>query len=560
MKELDHTFGDDGIFWISYKDFLKFYPEIDRIRLIGPEWTVTQQWTAVTVPWTADYLDTSFSLSITKAGPVVLVLSQPDERYFQGLTGRYKYDLHFRLYRDGEETYLLRSMEKSGSSRSCSAELELEPGNYTILVKVLARRYDKDRTAEEIIKQYREERRDKLLAVGKSFDLTHSKGRLREMEEEDISRERREERLDRKEKLHRERAQRRKDRLREKMRRNRKRAAEKLKKEVRNKERKESIEKRKAERAAKKKEATNKRRQESNEKKNAEKAAKRTEEDDRKRAEEEEKAKAGTKDDGDKEGKVNEKSEEKPDAKVEAKPDSKAEEVSNAEVEEKSDAKKEDTTAGTEKSATESTAVEQKPADVAERLIDEKDTASVRSVTTTSTGPGQPTPDQTPEPSSNGKEEEAAAKTGIESTTESTEVKLTAQDEKATETEDSKREPAAEEEETTKEPVHDDAKSTEAQEIEEIEEASCESDAEEDTISEISSVADSDFSWNSEMDGPGASSSEDEDDDPSADEDDMFAEDPWNARCVIGLRVCSYDPDAAIVVVHGGKEGAGVPE
>jgi hypothetical protein len=38
MKELDHTFGNDGTFFITFQDFLKFFPVIDRIRLIGPEW------------------------------------------------------------------------------------------------------------------------------------------------------------------------------------------------------------------------------------------------------------------------------------------------------------------------------------------------------------------------------------------------------------------------------------------------------------------------------------------------------------------------------------------
>ncbi|KAF2761112.1 cysteine proteinase, partial [Pseudovirgaria hyperparasitica] len=135
MKELGHTFGDDGIFWISYKDFLKYYPEIDRTRLFDDSWTVTQQWTSVEVPWTADYLSTKYSLTLKEKSPVVLVLSQPDERYFNGLDGRYRYDLHFRLYKNGEKTYIARSIQDSGSGRSCSAELDLDAGEYTIYVK-----------------------------------------------------------------------------------------------------------------------------------------------------------------------------------------------------------------------------------------------------------------------------------------------------------------------------------------------------------------------------------------------------------------------------------------
>lgn len=184
LKELGHTTGDDGTFFISFLDFLKFFPVIDRIRLIGPEWTITQQWTSVNVPWTTDYLDTSFKLTISKPGPVVLVLSQPDTRYFKGLTGRYKFSLHFRLYKEDDNTYMLRSMEQSGSMRSCNAEVELEPGTYELLLKVTAERTDNKLTPQQAIREARNERREKLLAVGKSFDLIHSKGKLRDLEKQ----------------------------------------------------------------------------------------------------------------------------------------------------------------------------------------------------------------------------------------------------------------------------------------------------------------------------------------------------------------------------------------
>jgi C1A family cysteine protease len=76
MEKLNHKFGNDGFFWISYEDLLKKYQHFDRTRLFGPEWTITQQWTSLNVPWSADYHTTKFRLNVTKAGPVVLVLSQ----------------------------------------------------------------------------------------------------------------------------------------------------------------------------------------------------------------------------------------------------------------------------------------------------------------------------------------------------------------------------------------------------------------------------------------------------------------------------------------------------
>lgn len=55
---------------------MRKYQSFDRTRLFGPDWNITQQWTTVNVPWTADYNDTKFNITLTKRGPVVVVLSQ----------------------------------------------------------------------------------------------------------------------------------------------------------------------------------------------------------------------------------------------------------------------------------------------------------------------------------------------------------------------------------------------------------------------------------------------------------------------------------------------------
>src|SRR3954452_13850457 len=64
------------MFWISYEDLLRKYQHFDRTRLFGPEWIITQQWTTLNVPWSADYHSTKFMMDVTKSGPVVIVLSQ----------------------------------------------------------------------------------------------------------------------------------------------------------------------------------------------------------------------------------------------------------------------------------------------------------------------------------------------------------------------------------------------------------------------------------------------------------------------------------------------------
>ena len=189
MTKLDHTFGDDGVFWISYKDFLKHFPSINRVRLFNKDWQVAQQWTAINVPWTVSYSDTKFQFKITKRCPVVIVLCQPDDRYFSGLRGRYLYSLHFRLYKEGDDgKWIVRSMHNSGGestfTRSVSAEIEdLEPGTYNVVFKVTAARFQVSMTAEEAILKYAVDRKEKLLDVGRRFDYALSKGNLKAMEE-----------------------------------------------------------------------------------------------------------------------------------------------------------------------------------------------------------------------------------------------------------------------------------------------------------------------------------------------------------------------------------------
>ena len=192
MELLNHRFGDDGQFWISYEDLLREYSSFDRTRLFGSDWQIAQQWTTVDVPWSADYNKTKFSVTLTKRSPVVIVLSQLDDRYYQGLEGQYTFQLHFRLDKDGEQDYIVRSHGNYSMSRSVSTDLELDPGTYSVLMKITATRYQGTDTPEDIIRQNVRQRQNKLIQTGLAYDLAHAKGEIRETEAEKQERQERE--------------------------------------------------------------------------------------------------------------------------------------------------------------------------------------------------------------------------------------------------------------------------------------------------------------------------------------------------------------------------------
>jgi hypothetical protein len=89
--------------------------------------------------------------------------------------------------------------------RSVSTELELEAGDYTVLLKITGKRYHQDLTVEEVIAKTCQFRREKLLSIGLSYDLAHAKGQFRELEvdkKEKAQEERRKKRKDQAMKMH----------------------------------------------------------------------------------------------------------------------------------------------------------------------------------------------------------------------------------------------------------------------------------------------------------------------------------------------------------------------
>jgi len=112
------------------------------------------------------------------------VLSKLDERYFQGLTGQYIFQLSFRVHKAGEEDYIMRTLGGETWERSTSCELTLEPGTYEVRLKITAIRNDDAAKVEDVVKDNWLDRRDKLLQVGQSYDLAHAKAQVVDAEEE----------------------------------------------------------------------------------------------------------------------------------------------------------------------------------------------------------------------------------------------------------------------------------------------------------------------------------------------------------------------------------------
>jgi Calpain family cysteine protease len=174
IKALGYTFGNEGIFWMPYENFLERFDEIWRTRLFTPEWNVSQHWTTIQVPWYGDYNDTKFEVVLSEPTRTVIVLSQLDKRYFGGLTGQYSFQLAFRLHRSGESDYIIRGY--SSGDRSAVAEVDLEPGTYDVLMQVSGSRQSRLPKIEDFVKQNWISRRDKLIRIGLSYDLAHAKG------------------------------------------------------------------------------------------------------------------------------------------------------------------------------------------------------------------------------------------------------------------------------------------------------------------------------------------------------------------------------------------------
>lgn len=68
--------------------------------------------------------------------------------------------------------------------RCVSVDLDLEPGTYFVLMKITAKKIDSKATPEQVIRETCRDRQDKLLQIGLAYDLAHAKGQIKETEDE----------------------------------------------------------------------------------------------------------------------------------------------------------------------------------------------------------------------------------------------------------------------------------------------------------------------------------------------------------------------------------------
>ena len=100
--------------------------------------------------------------------------AQLDDRYYKGLEGQYTYELHFLLRESGSDDHIALAGTESGS-RSVSTEVELEPGKYELIPKIVAYRNKYRSPVEEAVKKAAESNLWKLQQVGLNHDRAHLK-------------------------------------------------------------------------------------------------------------------------------------------------------------------------------------------------------------------------------------------------------------------------------------------------------------------------------------------------------------------------------------------------
>ncbi|KAJ3247153.1 hypothetical protein HDU77_008703 [Chytriomyces hyalinus] len=182
MQILNHTFGDDGKFWMEYNDVLRQFDYLGKGTLFDNTWSVNKSHAELQASFPAEFSPTVFDVSVNQDGPAFIVLSQVDSRYFFRLEGEYKYDLTFKILElvpgdDGtvREADFAHPPTTTFSFLSRSTFIEfphLPKGNYRIYPKVMAEAMHKAKSLDEVITENGQMgRHDKIEKQLKSFSM-----------------------------------------------------------------------------------------------------------------------------------------------------------------------------------------------------------------------------------------------------------------------------------------------------------------------------------------------------------------------------------------------------
>jgi hypothetical protein len=139
-------------------DFLNVWQEIQRTFIFDDTWVMSSQWLHVSQPFpsmaawsygdiSCQFLVYSFlknpsnleqiltvTFSLPVASPAIIILSKYNVRYFQDIQGPCIWNLDFILAREGDTEPLAESSYSFFFTRSVNVELNLEAGNYVVLV------------------------------------------------------------------------------------------------------------------------------------------------------------------------------------------------------------------------------------------------------------------------------------------------------------------------------------------------------------------------------------------------------------------------------------------
>ncbi|KAJ7125745.1 cysteine proteinase [Mycena crocata] len=152
LKELQHSFGDDGEFVMEYSDFLDNWDLVERTLLFDDSWVMSSQWLQVTARPTSaawSYGDISFTISLPAPTKAVIVLSKLDERYFSDISGNSCWTFDFVLFKKGQKEIVAESSITRFYLRSVNLEVQLEAGDYVVHVRL-------DREVNDQVQEYNE--------------------------------------------------------------------------------------------------------------------------------------------------------------------------------------------------------------------------------------------------------------------------------------------------------------------------------------------------------------------------------------------------------------------